>query len=61
MFLFPDRASEAAVSQAVYADIPVSLKQVMSRHGFDPARGMKEFIHEFNLIRPLPLRALVGF
>lgn len=61
MFLFPDRASEAAVTQAVYADIPVSLKQVMSRHGFDPARGMKEFIREFNLIRPLSLRALVGF
>jgi hypothetical protein len=61
ILLFPDRASEAPVTQAVYVDIPVSLKNVMLRHGFDLSKGFKEFIREFNLVRSITLRALVGF
>jgi hypothetical protein len=61
ILLFPDRASEAPVTQAVYADIAVSLRNVMLRHGFDPSKGFKEFIREFNLVRSITLRALVGF
>jgi len=61
ILLFPDRASEAPVAQAVYADIPISMKKVMLRHGFDPSKGFKEFIREFNLVRSVTLRPLVGF
>jgi hypothetical protein len=61
IILFTDRASEAPVAQAVYFDIPVSLKKVMVGHGFDPSKGFKEFIREFNLVRSVTLRALVGF
>jgi len=61
IILFPDRASEEPVTQAVYADIPISLKNVMLRHGFDPSKGFKEFIREFNLVRSVTLRPLVGF
>ena len=61
ILVFPDRASEAPVTQAVYSDIPVSLRNVMLRHGFDPAKGFKEFIREFNLFRSITLRSLVGF
>ena len=61
ILLFPDRASEAPVAQAVYVDIPISLKNVMLRHGFDPSKGFKEFIRELNLARFITLRALVGF
>jgi len=59
--VFTDRASEAPVAQAVYADIPISLRNVMSRHGFDPSKGFKEFIREFNLAKSITLRELVGF
>lgn len=63
--LFQDRASESPVAQAVYFNIPLSLKNVMLKHGFNPSRGFNEFEREtwptgVN-IRPLPLRALVGF
>jgi hypothetical protein len=61
ILVFPDRASEAPVTQAVFVDIPISLKNVMVRHGFDPSKGFKEFIREFNLFRSITLRALVGF
>jgi len=61
ILLFPDRASEAPVTQAVYVDSAVSLKNVMLRHGFDLSKGFKEFIREFNLVRSITLRALVGF
>ena len=61
ILLFPDRASETPVTQAVYADVPVSLKDVMLRHGFDPSKGVNEFIREFKLIWAIPLRALLGF
>jgi len=61
ILLFPDRASEKSVTQAVYADIPISMKKVMLRHGFDPSKGFKEFIREFNLVSSVTLRPLVGF
>ena len=61
ILLFPDRANETPVTQAVYADVPVSLKDVMLRHGFDPSKGVNEFIREFKLIWAIPLRALLGF
>jgi hypothetical protein len=65
IIVFTDRASERTVAQAVYFDIPLSLRNLMSKHGFDPARGLKEFIKDtapaLSDMSPLPLRALVGF
>ena len=63
--LFPNRASEAPVAQAVYFNIPLSLKNVMLKHGLAPSKGVKEFVQDFSpatsSIRPLPLRPLTGF
>jgi hypothetical protein len=64
IILFQDRASEAPVAQAVYFNIPLSLKNVMLKHGFDASRGFREFNREMfpaGSIRAVPLRALTGF
>jgi hypothetical protein len=61
IIVFPDRASETPVAQAVYVDVPLSMRKVMTNHGFDPSKGTREFIQEFSLIKTLPVRALVGF
>jgi len=63
VMVFTNRASEAAVAEAVFHSIPLSLRTLMLKHGFDPSQGINAFLREFSpgARRPLPLRPLVGF
>jgi hypothetical protein len=61
--LFTDRASNAPVAQTVYLNIPLSLRNVMLKHGFDPSKGLQQFSSVIDpaRMRPVPMRPLVGF
>ena len=65
VILFNDRASEAHVAQAVYFDIPLSLRNLMESHSFDPTQGYQAFIGKVFPagvnVRSVPMRALIGF
>jgi hypothetical protein len=63
--LFTNRASEQTVAQAVYADIPFSLRSLLTKHNFDPSKGLRAFEAAFSpgisRTTPIPLRSFVGF